>query len=59
MGVETRLLSILLIEKLKNDPEFARMSGIHYSETDKKQLDITRLHQEEKYMDNQTIGVEY
>lgn len=36
MSVKTRILSIQLIEKLKNDPAFAEMTGIRYIEKDMK-----------------------
>lgn len=57
MSVKTRILSIQLIEKLKNDPAFAEMAGIRFIETDKKQKDYSRS-ETEVNMDNQTIGVE-
>lgn len=42
MSVEERIISIRLIEKLKEDPAFAELAGITYKETNKEEKDYDR-----------------
>ena len=54
MSVKARILSIQLIEKLKNDPAFAEMTGIRYIEKDMKDFSVSH----DKCNDQQVQGIE-